>query len=118
MTYIASIARDWLDSHSGRSINDESRDPLLLIELLVESHPAWAWLIFLEVFEIDKEMISIDELVSGPFGSWINLHFAEWHETVEIEAADNKILRSALDRVYVGGLSRELGNHIKDIAGR
>jgi hypothetical protein len=96
MPYIKRIAEDWIATHSDDSLVGSWRDPLLLIEVVIESNPSWGWFIITSIIDMDASGSALTDLVHGPLESWINKHADSTIELIEEEARSNSRFRRAL----------------------
>lgn len=96
MPYTRRIVEDWIETHSNEELVGSWRDPLFLIEEIVEFNPSLAWLIITLIIATDKQGDSLLDLIHGPLESWIFRHAPKSIELIEEEARDNERFKWAL----------------------
>jgi len=96
MSYIERMAEDWVYSQSDDLLIGSKFDPLLVIEVIIESSPSWGWSIIARIIELDVHGLSLPVLIAGPLESWIARYARDWIEFLEGEAKENDKFRWAL----------------------
>ena len=96
MPYVKRIAEDWIGTHSDKKLIGSWCDPLLLIEVIIESSPHWGWFIIISIINMDVEGDSLLDLIHGPLESWVFRHAVSSIDLIEEEARDNDRFRWAL----------------------
>ncbi len=101
--YEARIADDWIFSHSSDAEIAGYRDPLFIIEVIMDGSWATGWHILMQIVERDREEVTLDELACGPFESWMSRYGNEHIETIETWARDSGRLRRVLREIPRSG---------------
>lgn len=105
ISYIDRIAEDWIITHSNDDLIASWQDPLFIIEVIIESSYSYGWSIILSIIKMDEKGDSLNDLIYGPFESWV-WQYADSHiDLIEEEARDNDRFKWAL-----GGLTKKEGS--------
>ena len=102
--YIKRISEDWIETHSSDELVGSWRDPLLLIEVVIECNKSWSWMIISSIIDLDIKRTSLRDLVHGPLESWVSRYAVNSIELIEEQARNSEQFRWAL-----GGLVETSG---------